>query len=518
MKTRTSILLFILAGLFLTATFFVVNKYLTSRETSVTRAKVVNPKNADSSKDQDNLENLESQVEKFDTLISLKPSETLISSISVDLNADNYDDEVAVIRKSSEKNFIIVPALYNSETNEYERLSELVTNTASTKIFSIMGVDVIGEHKNALVYQGVNDKENMIMQIFQCETVEGAMELVNIGDFESDGTIFIQQTERSDAYQLSLGNGESFSVWVYKTDLIENARQTNGKTAGTNQIQQEYKWNPVSKKYELDREIKVAASRLEAAELSKIQDGTVESFAGFLDGLWYKTNNTGSDLHYFFFDYNNQEIIQVVGDIQEIYNWEVSRLRHNGIYISTVNSSIANLHRKIDIGLMGVDQIRITTWDDVNLVIKQDDLWDGTYKRLPVNSVYEDVVVSKKTEFQNAVENEPSVWNSENSELTISFKDSIYLLKSGEVEESGVYSFLTAGTYNIIQLRSNSEVSILNSAYELKFGTKTEKVRGSSKEKIVTDYDTLTMSPVNFTPLDCFSTEGTVYTLIRQHQ
>ena len=240
MKTRTSILLFLLAGLFLTATFFVVNKYLTSRETSVTRAKVINPKNADSTKESENLENIESQIEKFDTLISLKPSETLIASISVDLNSDNYDDEVAVIRKPSEKNFIIVPAIYNPDTIGYERLKEVQTKTSSTKIFSLQGIDVTGEHQNALIYQGINDNENMIMEIFLCENIEGEIELVNIGDFESDGTIFIQQTERSDAYQLSQANGESYSVWVYKTDVVENAKQKNS-AKGLNQIQQEYK-------------------------------------------------------------------------------------------------------------------------------------------------------------------------------------------------------------------------------------------------------------------------------------
>lgn len=516
MKTRTSILLFLLAGLFLTATFFVVNKYLTSRETSVTRAKVINPKNADSTKESDNLENIESQIEKFDTLISLKPSETLIASISVDLNSDNYDDEVAVIRKPSEKNFIIVPAIYNPDTIGYERLKEVQTKTSSTKIFSLQGIDVTGEHQNALIYQGINDNENMIMEIFLCENIEGEIELVNIGDFESDGTIFIQQTERSDAYQLSQANGESYSVWVYKTDVVENAKQKNS-AKGLNQIQQEYKWNPFSKKYELDRELKVAASRLEAAELSKIQDGTVESFAGFLDGLWYKTSNTGSTLRYFFFDYNNNEIIQVLGDVQEIYNWEVSRLRHNGIYISTVNSSIANLHRKIDIGLLGMDQIRITTWDDVNLVIKQDDLWNGTYKRLPVTSAYEDSEEIEKSVFQREMEKDTCVWSADNAELVISLKDSVYLLRANAVEESGIYSFLQAGNHNIIQFRSNKDVSVLEPAYELSFGTKTETLRGSKKEKIVTDYDSLTMAPVSFTPLDCFTADGEILSLTRQH-
>lgn len=514
MKTKTSILLFFLAGIFLVSTFFVANRILSSRDNTVTRAKVVNPKNADSSDKSENQENIESQIEKFDTLITLKPTETLIASISIDLNSDNYDDEVAIIRKPSQKNFIIVPAIYNPDTIEYERLNEVETKTSSTKIFSISALDVTGSHQNAFIYQGENDNQNMIMQIFQYDFFEGEWGLVNIGDFESDGTIFIQQTERSEAYELSLAAGESYSVWVYKTDVVENA-SSKDQSKGLNQIQQEYKYNPFTKKYELERELKVAASRLEAAELSKIQDGTVESFAGFLDGLWYKTSNTGSNLRYFFFDYNNKEIIQVLGDVQEIYNWEVSRLRHNGIYISTVNSSISNLHRKIDIGLLGVDQIRIRTWDDVNLVIKQDDLWDGTYKRLPVTSLYEEPIAEKST-FQKELEKNNSIWSLESGDFSLSFKSSVYYIKTSDKEESGIYTFVKAGNNDIIQFRSNNETSILKPSYLMTFGTKTETVRGSKKERTVTDYDTLTFAPVSFTPLDCFTADGDILLLTRE--
>lgn len=509
MKTRTSILLFILAALFLTGTFFITREYLASRETSVTRAKVVTPKNAGNQTEEVDLTGIESQVEKFDTLINLKSTETLISSLTIDLNADTYEDEVVVIRKASEKNFIIIPALYDPDTSEYYRLKEIPTKISSTKTFSLMGLDMIGEHQNALIYQGVNESENSVMQIYMCEYTEEGMELVLIGDFISDGTIFVSQAERSDAYERSLAKGASNSVWIYKSDLFENARSGNS-SKGLNQIQQEYKWNPASKKYELFQEIKVAASRLEAAELSKLQD--LDSFADFLDGLWYKTSNADSNLRYFFFDYKNKEIIQFIGDIQEIYQWEVSRIRRNGIYISTVNSSISNLHRRIDIGLLGVDQIRITTWDDVNLVIKEDNLWDGTYKRLSIQSVYEDKI-EKPSDFETELE-KGNVWTSENGMLTLSFKDSIYLLKQENLDESGVYTFLKAGSYNVVQFRSNSNQSLIKPAYSIEFGKKTEVVR--RRERIVPDKDTIILTPVIISPMDCFATEGQVLTFTRQ--
>ena len=225
--------------------------------------------------------------------------ETLISTLTIDINNDGYDDEVIVVRKSNSQNLSIVVAVMEPETGVYLRLPEITTEFTRTRTFSYTGMDVAGEHKTALIYQGVNDDGDYVMQIFHCNTNEnGQSELVNIGDFRCDGTVFIQQTERSESYSLSLSKGESFSVWVYKSETSEETQSDSAKKTNVNQnqIQQEYKWNPTTQKYELANEIRVTAGRLAAKELSRIQDGTVETFAAFLNGLWYKTSNTDSEI------------------------------------------------------------------------------------------------------------------------------------------------------------------------------------------------------------------------------
>lgn len=504
MKTRTSIILFILAGIFLTGVFFTTRRFLNRSDTTITRAKVINPKTDNDIEVQNDKSDIESQVEKFDTFINLKPSETLISSITTDFNADTFEDEVVVVRKIGEKNFFIIPGLYNPDTMTYDRMKEIPTKVSSTKTFSVQNMDIVGDHRNALIYQGVDEAENSIMQIFLCEYVEGELEFVCIGDFISDGTIFVQQVERPDSYELSMTKGESYSVWLYKSDT-----SVSGDDKTLNQIQQEYKWNPLEREYVLAQEIKVAGSKLTQTELSKIQDGTVETFASFLNGLWEKTSNTGSNFRYFYFDYDNREIIQYYGDIQEIYKWEVSRLRHNGIYISTVNFEISNLHRRIDISLVSTDKIRLTTRDDVNLIIKEDDLWDGTYQKLDLDSVIEDSRKVKENIIRNEIEKTP-IWNGVDGSTVISFEDSVFILKRDDIEERGVYTTFTAGNYNVLQLRSDSYDSILDTDYTIEFGTKIEK------DKTVQDKDTIILTPVKVTPSDCFTVEGEILTFTRQ--
>ena len=100
----------------------------------------------------------------------------------------------------------------------------------------------------------------------------------------------------------------------------------------------------------------------------------------------------------------------------------------------------------------------------------------------------------------------------------ITFKDSTYSLQLDELTESGVYAMEEIGNYVVIQFRSDSLTSVLNEAYSLEFGTKTitETVRKKTVEKVVTDYDSITFTPVRVTPTDCFSAEGRIFTLSRE--
>ena len=527
MKTKSITLIFLIVALLLGAGFYASKKFITKSEKTVVRAKIVTPKgsqNADEDSDPEHL-NSDFNTENFDTFIELLPSETLINSITIDFNNDGYDDEVITVRKSGSENFIIIPGLFNPETADYDRLADIPTPISKIRTFSLSGMDLTGDHQNALIFQGVADDENYVMQIFRwhhtggsgdyedVESVRGA--LVKIGDFTSDGTIFIQQTERSDSYQLSLSKGESFSVWVYESEKLTDEK---GNTiAGQNQIQKEYKWNPSSKKYELANEIKVTAGKLAANELSRIQDGTVETFAAFLDGLWYKTSNEDNVIRYIYYNYEKREIILLQSDSQEVYEWEDNKLRHNGIYLYTVNADITNLQRRFDILLVSVDEIKITLYDSIGLAIKESSEWDGQYKKMSLQSSFEEPLVQDKNQILAQLESEEA-WKTLDGLNAISLKDSQYTFKFDDMQEEGLYSMMKIGTYDVLALRATSFNTVLNQYYALEFGTKTvtETVKKKTIEKIVTDYDIIIFTPVKITPTDCFATDGKAYTFTRQ--
>lgn len=523
MKNRTIPIIFGVISVVLAGSFFAIKKIGKEKDNSLTRAKIITPKSSQTKESEAEMQGTSLSLEKYETFVPLLPGETLISTLTFDFNNDGYDDEVIVVKNTRSPFLIIVPGLFDANSGNYERLSPIETNFSRTRAFSYLGIDLVGEHKNSLVYQGIDDDGNYVLKAFYFQTkiekFEEKNEFVNIGDFSSDGTVFIQQTERSESYSLGLSNGDSFSIWVYKSEIPENENNQNKEISKLNQIQQEFRWNKTSNQYELYQEIKVTAGRVTANALSRIQDGTVETFAKFLNGLWYKTSNSDGNVRYIYFDYASKEIILFITDTQEVYEWEDSKVRHNGIYLTTVNADIINLHRRFDISLVNIDEIRITIRDDINLIIKETSLWDGQYKKLSSQkSFFNTKEISDLSVFSQELK-KGSSWTTADEQFSISFDDYNYTLQNPDFTETGIYSLCSIGNKCIIQFRSDLEESSLLELYSLDFGQKivTEQVKRKTVEKLITDYDTIIFSPVKITPTEWFPSEGYSFTFIRKN-
>jgi hypothetical protein len=179
-----------------------------------------------------------------------------------------------------------------------------------------------------------------------------------------------------------------------------------------------------------------------------------------------------------------------------------------------------NLHRRFDIALVNTDEIRITLRDDINLVISENTQWDGNYKKMSLQDSFGDFSAKNNDNtFQKELRKGES-WTTADAALALKFDEFTYSLLNGEFTETGVYSMIKIGSYNIIQFRSDLEGSVLGETYSMEFGTKvvTETVRRQTVEKVVTDYDTITFTPVKLTSTDCFATEGRSYVLSRNSQ
>ena len=452
-------IVFILA-IFLMAFYVYYRKNHTEAVVEIARTGEITP--AAKTQVSDSIEsiNLEDDNIMQSAFIQLSGEETLVSTVSADFNQDGFEDQVVAIKRSFSPYIILIISLYNQKTQSYERSGEIATDITQARTFSLSCTDITGEHKNALLYQGFLDTGSSILKAYFITTkANGGLNVHEIANFEADGTIFIQQTDRFESYEMAQAKGASYPIWVYSSD----------KDKGSNdQIQRQYDWNSNAGRYTLVKELRISGSRLEAKELERILNGTTATFSEFLDGMWYKANVNGEEMRYLFFDYNAKEIIFLVNDEESVYNWVNSSLRHNGMYISSINLDISTLERKFDITLDASDTISVRLQDDVRMPINENTLWDGKYKKMNYKQEFKKASTKKKeTDFIKALEKNP-IWYTANSESVV-FEGGKYNVIGTSGDNSGEYALIASATdtKNIIQFRATGKDAFLNGMYQI---------------------------------------------------
>ena len=500
---------FVLTAAALAFLFFSRNLFV--KDTSVSRARVVIPIVGERESDEraDDYSDGLTQT----SFIQLSNGETLVGTLEMDIDGDGFDDQVNMVKTAASPYIVLIVGMYNPKNGNYERTNYLATQITQMKTFACTSIDVIGNHKNSLVYQGVTDSGKVVLKIFDGNrSRNGEFILTPIGDFEADGSIFIQQTPRSESYELAQTKGASFPVWVYTSEQ---------KTAGSDpsqldQIQTMYEWSESEGAYVATRTLRVPGNTIAQKELSRIQDGTVESFGNFLDGLWYKTENTGASIRYISFDYPNSEIIFEYEDSEEVYSWLNSTLRRNGIYFSAVNKSIENLQRRFDISLVSTDEIRIKLQDDVRMLINESTQWDGNYKKFTSKEPPKEQKTKESEVIARLVEQE--TWETADKTI-LRFSESGYTATGTSSYDSGRFTTNEVAGSTLIQFRSAHEVPFFKHSYLPGFQTtRTAEgdLRGRAGAKEAADKDTIILRDVTLSP-EGFYLESTAPLVLRKY-
>ena len=481
----------------LLACFLLVRRFFVEN-TVVHRSRLVTPivDSADTPAAKNTSDYEENYLEN--SFITLAQDETLISTVTMDIDGDGYDDQINVLKTATSQYIVLVVALFNPATAKYERAASLATVVTQVRTFACTSLDVIGNHHNALVYQGIASNGHSVLRMYVGSRDKHGHFLIDcIGDFDTDGTVFIQQLDRDDSYALSQARGVSFPVWMYSSDAQTDARQTD-------QVQTEFNWSEKEKKYVQVNQTRVPGSSIAAKELARIQDGTVETFSRFLDGLWYKTENASSTIRYIFFDSSAHEIIFENGDSEEVYSWLNSNLRRGGMYFTAVNTSIENLQRRVDISLVGLDEIRIRLQDDVRMLISESTLWDGSYKKMSIQKGSDPA--EKKADAVIAVLS--GRWKSaDGSEIT--FSDHEYKVNGATFTDDGRFMKLSVSGTPVLQFRSDAGRTYFKENYIFDF-QKVEREEKSGRRKVkrmVDDLNTMFFHHVIVRPDGYYVTE-----------
>ncbi len=427
--------------------YFAFSSFSKTEDTETVRAKVVIPATTNQVEQTENTESYSSVEFENTSLIQLNLDETLITTLSVDLNSDTFEDQVIAVKKANNPNIVIIIGLYNSKTSEYQRFTEIQTEIFQVKTFSLMTMDLAGNHTNTLVCTGFSSNNDSILLAYNPKTERNKFSLVKIVDLQTDGTIFIQQAQRNDNYSIYNMNAECFPIIMYSTE--ETPEGTDFE-----QVQTTYEWNKKTEVYEATSTTRLSSKKIAAKELARILDGNVSTFTNFLDGLWYRTNTTGQQ-RYIFFDPKSEEIIFFDQAIQEVYDWLNGTLRRSGIYITASNKSISNLIRYFDIALVSVDEIRVRVRDDVRMIIGTDTLWDGVYKKTSQKMNSNQTKTKETANIIKTMEEGAGKWNFQ--ENTVVFAEGMFSLSENDKKTTGVYTDTTLFNTNLIQFKADQE-------------------------------------------------------------
>ena len=95
------------------------------------------------------------------TVVSFVPlysNEILLSTLSLDFDGDGYDDQIVSIRKVDDPHIRLIIGLYDPFSRQYKRSTTITTEIIQTRTFSFTAMDLIGNHKQSLIYTGYDEE------------------------------------------------------------------------------------------------------------------------------------------------------------------------------------------------------------------------------------------------------------------------------------------------------------------------------------------------------------------------
>jgi len=312
--------------------------------------------------------------------IPLEPNETLLDLYSFNLDYDDEEEQVLVIRESDDAKGIIKVVLadyspFNRKWTRSWKGSSLVTKN---KTFQVSVNDLIGDHNLNIVCTGMNDSNEQTMTIYwKSQELDQKQGTTFLKVFEQAGSaVIVEEVERPDSYKLGQSNADSWPISVWKADAASGNY--------LDQLKELWRWSFTDKAYVLISTESIPGASIARKKAESILDGTAETFKLFLDGTWYKESiDPLSPAAQFITFQSRDESLLFSGDgLIEVYGWENSNPTRYGLYIASRNQSVRNLRRLMDIELASADSINVRVFQDYRIKADISGRWDGRYRKL----------------------------------------------------------------------------------------------------------------------------------------
>ena len=307
----------------------------------------------------------------------LQPDETLIRVLTVNLDADDADEQVIVIA-SSERPIKVAVLDFDTGAAAYVRSWEALTQAAATRTFDLTLQDLLGDQRVEIVARGFNAAGDRTLDAYRqgpdAGTVLGYTPIVAVA---ARGTIELAEPEQAERELLRGNHGLPVAIVALAEDP--------GAADATATIRTTYRWQAAGGRYEAAPPERVPGSPGIQDSLRELfaGEGTSE-FEGHLAGPWYRlvqpdpSESLMSRMEIIHFEPEQRRITLFDGDVQEIYIWDVShRLLATRLGIWVHNELVHSVERTVNVEVVTADEVRVVMRGD-----DQDHYFDGNYRKL----------------------------------------------------------------------------------------------------------------------------------------
>jgi hypothetical protein len=289
--------------------------------------------------------------------VPLDPDESLIFVLDTNLDLDTTDEQVLVLKPhgSAEEPITIAVVDFDSVRGAYSRTWENPTRATNIRTFTIAFNDLVGDHNLEIVCRGMTSKGELTLDVFRKTPSPSGLGLyfTSICQIVTNGSIDIEEVERSEGYRLGQKNGPSFPIFAYTQDQdSENLLDL---------VKQSYYWQYQQNRYVPSSVEKLPGAEIEEQQLAELFASLeLEPFEDYLAGPWYLASSETKDQLLLFLP-AERKINIFAGDVQEIYDWERSfRSLTSRLLIFANNESINTITKRIMVEIKSSNTIDVT--------------------------------------------------------------------------------------------------------------------------------------------------------------
>lgn len=445
-------LIFLITAAVIVFLLFSPQSFFPTHSAQTKQARIITPQTLNATGNTAQSSDAEQQARSDATVskVALAEGQTSLAVLSQDFDGDAQEEQVVAYAATANTDSPISIAYidFDEQSGGYKIVWTAPTIVTKAKTLSLYTKDLLGDRSICLIVSGLNSQGEQTMTVFQ-KTGPGGGEngttglasapFRKIAELKIDGSIVIQEAERSQAYQVGQATGSSFSISTYGRDYES--------TNILDQIEVTYSFDPKTGKYERVGTARIPGTQIEQRKVRELLDGSPDKFELFIEGLWYFVDADGNvkNQQYIYFDPRKREIIFYSDNTQEVFSWEHSSATRYGIYISSQNVSVTTLRRLLDIELDSINSIRVKIFEDINLKIGIEGRWDGTYRKFTLDST------------SASAKDKVNAWITQTYEGTMGklrfLGNGTFTLETPTETKQGKYAFYTDEGVNLLELR-----------------------------------------------------------------